>query len=101
MNLFGIPFCAEAASEYWCGSLVGRCLLGDSTTNLEPAICPLTRMVCRLTEAEMLKETTPENLALTTFGIPCGASRALPGATECVRVAAQGIEEYTLRMRDV
>merc|ERR1712232_384486 len=102
LRLFGVNICAKKTMESWCGTLGGQCLVDVPGTNLtEPAVCALTRSVCRLSEAEMKALTVPSNLGLTILAvIPCHPSTGLPPSLNCSIPAAAGID-VTMKSRPI
>jgi len=100
LTLFGITICDKGTEETWCGNLGGNCFVDLPAVPgmVEPAICPYTRTVCRLTEAEMKALVTPANLGLAIVAtIPCPVATGLANMM-CNVASAVGVEDVTAKM---
>jgi hypothetical protein len=103
-SLFGIRSCAKKSGEQWCGVLGGQCVTEVDTMPgvLVPAVCSLTRTICKESEAEMKALVIPKNLDLQIVAVqPCPPGSNMPPGTNCSFPAAPGLEAGTGKARAI
>jgi hypothetical protein len=99
-SLFGIRSCTKKSAEKWCGVLGASCTTETKAMPgvLVPAVCSVTRTICKETEAEVKALVVPENLGVKIAAVlPCPKESMLPPGTNCSFPAAPGLEPGTFK----